>query len=248
MSVAVLVLLSIASFVTAAISGTLGLAGGIALLGVMTVVLPARAVIPIHGVVQLCSNVTRTIVFARDVRWRIFAIYSGPYLAGIALATMMWSGALLDRFRALIGVFLVVFLVWRRRVPKLRNPPMWIYAPLGLVTGLLAIFVGATGPFIAPFFLRDDFAKEETIATSAMCQAWGHVAKIPAFLALGFDFTPYWKVLLLFVASAVLGTFTGRSLLERLSKRVFTLIFELALGAIAAHLILSGIAPWMSEP
>ena len=49
-------ILVIASFATATVSAILGMAGGVTLLGVMTALLPAPIVVPLHGVVQLASN------------------------------------------------------------------------------------------------------------------------------------------------------------------------------------------------
>ncbi len=158
------ILLVGSALVAAAVSGILGMAGGFMLLGVMTAVLPPAQVVPLHGVVQFASNISRTFAFFREIRWRIFAIYALPLVAGVAGSTQVWSGENLGWFRPGIGIFVLCFLAWRRWSPQWRNPPFWIYAPLGLCTGFLTIFVGATGPFLAPFFLRDDFEKEEVIA------------------------------------------------------------------------------------
>ena len=180
MTTTTLVGLTIAAFVTATISGFLGMGGGMVLLGIMSLLLPAYMVVPIHGVVQLSSNGTRTLLFIRHVRWSIFLTYVGPATIGLIVATFVWSGDKLAWFKPVIGLFILVFLVLRYYKPRLCNVPVWSFAPLGLVVGFLAIFVGATGPFLAPFFLRDDFKKENVIATKAACQLWLHLAKIPA--------------------------------------------------------------------
>ncbi len=230
-------LLVAAALVTSTLSGILGIGGGMALLGVMTAVLPAREVVPIHGAVQLVSNLTRTLVFLRHVAWGIFAVYAVPVAVGVACATMLWSGEKLEWFRPGIGVFLLCFLVWRRRAPKLRNPPLWVYAPLGLVVGFLTVFVGATGPFLAPFFLRDDFKKEQVIATEAVCQTWGHVLKIPAFLVLGFDYSSRGPLLGALVAAVIVGTLVGKWVLGKMSQKVFVTLLEILLAGIAVYLI-----------
>ncbi|MFH1723244.1 MAG: sulfite exporter TauE/SafE family protein [Elusimicrobiota bacterium] len=240
MSFATWAVLPAAAYLAAAVSGMLGMAGGISLLGVMTAVLPAGHVVPIHGAVQLVSNITRTLVYLRHVYWRVFFTFAPTVLLGAAAAAAVWSGGKLAWFRPGIGVFILAFLVWRRRAPKLRNLPLWTYLPLGLVTGFLAIFVGAIGPFIAPFFLRDDFPKERVIATKAVCQAWTHVLKIPAFLALGFDYFAHGKLTAVLLACVVFGTLTGRWLLSRLKQETFVVLYEAVLGAIALYLIVSG--------
>ena len=236
------VALVVACFVTATISGILGMAGGVTLLGVMTALLPAPVVVPLHGIVQLASNSTRTWAFRRHVRWSILFTFMAPAVVGVVIAASIWGDLELTWFRAWIGAFILAFLVWRRYKPKLRNPPVWSYAVLGLAAGLLAIFVGATGPFLAPFFLRDEFTNEQVIATKAVCQTWLHLLKIPAFLALSFDYTPYASVLVALVTAVIGGTYLGKHLLSRISKDRFVFWFQLVLAILAVYLIVSTIA------
>ncbi|MEL7486060.1 MAG: hypothetical protein AAGJ87_02465 [Pseudomonadota bacterium] len=49
----------IISFFTAALTAAFGLGGGLALLGAMSALLPPAAVIPVHGVAQMGSNLSR---------------------------------------------------------------------------------------------------------------------------------------------------------------------------------------------
>ncbi len=233
--------LVISALITATISGILGMGGGIMLLGVMATLLPPAWVVPLHGIVQLSSNFTRTLVFIRHVRWSIFAIYAFPMLGGVALATSLWSGANLAWFKPGIGVFILLFLLWRRFKPVMRNLPLWVYAPLGFVAGFITLFIGATGPFIAPFFLRDDADSETVIATKAVCQSLGHALKIPAFLALDFNFVPHLPLLAGMIAAVIVGTLAGRWLLARISKRRFVALFEILLVIIAIYLILGAL-------
>jgi uncharacterized membrane protein YfcA len=203
----------------------------------MTAVLPAPWVVPLHGVAQLTSNFTRTLALLRHVAWRIFFVYAVPLVAGVALATAVWSGDRLTHFRPAIGVFLLVFLLWRRYSPKLRNPALWVYAVLGVVVGFAGVWVGATGPMLAPFFLRDDFEKEQVIATKAVCQSLMHLLKVPAFLYLGFDFLRHLPLLGVLVGAVIVGTLFGRWVLSRLDRKVFTVLFEGLLTIIAVYLL-----------
>ena len=231
--------LVLACLATATVSAILGMAGGVTLLGVMTALLPAPVVVPLHGIVQLASNWTRTWAFRHHVRWPIFFAFMAPAVGGVALAASIWADLELTWFRAWVGLFILAFLVWRQYKPTLRNPPIWSYAVLGLAAGLLAIFVGATGPFLAPFFLRDDFENEEVIATKAVCQTWLHLLKIPAFLALSFDYRPYLALLLALVVAVIGGTYFGKHLLSRISKERFIVWFQLVLALLAVYLIAS---------
>ncbi len=241
MPVVHVIVLVLASVVGATISGVIGMGGGIALLGVMAALMPAAHVVPIHGIVQLSSNTTRTLVFLRHVHWRIFLTYVVPATVGVYAATLVWAGSKLDWFKPVIGVFILVFLVWRRYSPTLRNVPLWVYAPVGAVVGFLAIFVGATGPFLAPFFLRDDFEKEQVIATKAACQLCVHLWKIPAFIALGFNYIAHWDILAMLIAAVIGGTYLGKHLLGKISEELFLVVFQVVLALVAGYLVISGL-------
>ncbi len=230
-----------AALASSTLSGVIGMGGGMTLVGVLAALLPPAIVVPVHGVAQLASNFTRTLALLRHVSWRLFALYTPFLVVGTALAAWLWSRSSLDWFKPAIGVFLLAFLVYRRRKPALRNPPRWVYAPLGIVTGFLGVFVGATGPFIAPFFQRDDLGKESIIATKAAVQSVGHLLKLPAFLVLGFDYLAWTPLLLALVAAVIAGTLLGRFLLDKLSRTVFNALFEGTLALIALYLVLGAL-------
>ena len=59
--------LTAASLVTAFIGVFTGAAGGVILLGIMAMVMPPAALIPVHTVVMLGSGVTRTMIMWRYV-------------------------------------------------------------------------------------------------------------------------------------------------------------------------------------
>lgn len=246
-SLVVLLVLIPTSFFASMVSAVLGMAGGVSLIGVMTTVLPIEVVVPIHAVAQLFSNSTRSLLFVRRVRWRYFLVYIGPLALGTLFAASLWSGSKLAWLKPVIGGFILGFLAYRRWSPKFENPPLWIYAPLGALIGFVGVFVGATGPLLAPFFFRSDFAKEEIIATKAVCQTAAHLMKVPAFLALGFEFTAHLDILAAIVVAGFFGTVAGKRLLERLPEKVFVMLFEGVLFLISAYLLGGGLFAWGSR-
>ncbi len=232
--------LSLAVFVTAALSAIVGMGGGVTLLAIMAATMPAPIVVPLHGVVQLVSNGTRALVYLRQVHRRIFAIYMFPALFGVFVGARWVVDAPLPWFRPVVGAFILVYLATLRWKPAVGRMPLWGFAPLGLVTGAAASLVGATGPMIAPFFLREDLDKEEVVATKAAIQIVTHGAKLPVFFALGFAYGQWAGLLVPLCLAAVLGTVAGKRMLGWLSAEAFRRLFTLVLTAIAVHLIASG--------
>lgn len=232
-------LLTLAAFATAAFSAVVGMGGGVTLLAVMAALMPAAFVVPVHGIVQLTSNGTRTLLFLKHVHWGIFAYYVIPAMIGVALGARLYVGSELPWFRPAVGVFILLYLVTLRHKPRLGRLPIPLFAPLGFVVGTFASLIGATGPLIAPFFLRDDLDRQQVIATKAIVQMAVHITKLPAFFLLGFDYAAQITLVAPLVAAAVLGTMFGKRYLSRMSNETFRKLFATVLTMIAIYLVAS---------
>ncbi len=232
-----LLALTLVALVTSAISAVVGLGGGVTLLAVMAAMMPAPLVVPLHGVVQLVSNGTRAFLLREHVHRRIFFVYVVPATLGVFVGARWYVGSPLPWFRPAVGIFIVLYLLTYLRKPRLGRLPIWIFAPVGLVIGTLASLLGATGPLVAPFFVREDLEKEEVVGTQAAIQIITHLAKIPAFFLMGFAYGTHWQTLVPLVAAAVAGTVLGRRLLGRIPTVAFRRVFMTALFLIAMNLI-----------
>lgn len=230
-----------AALVGALISGLIGMGGGALLIAVMAMLLNPADVVPVHGVVQLASNFTRTLRLFRHVRWSIAALYCPTMVAGAWVGLQLHRGAGMPWFKPAIGGFLLASLAWQRWKPKRLSVPMWAFAPAGLGGGFLTITVGAAGPYLAAFFLRDDLDRKEIVATKAAIQTFGHLVKIPAFLSIRFDYVSRLDLIVPLLAAVIAGTFVGTHLLHRVSERVFQTAFRSVLGVLAIRLLLT---PW----
>jgi len=231
-----------AAILSAAISGALGMGGGSMLLGVMASGLDPAIVVPIHGVVQLTSNSTRTFVLLKNVAWRLVLLYAPAMILGVWLGLKLYAGTDLVWFKPAIGLFIFSFLLWDRFKPKHLEVPDWLYVPAGIGGGLLTITLGASGPYLSAFFLRKDLRKEQIIGTKAAIQMFGHFLKIPAFLSVGFDYRGRLGLILPLLACSIVGTMLGTWILDRWDEELFRKVFRVVLAILAARLVVS---PWI---
>lgn len=231
-----------AAILASAISGVLGMGGGSVLLAVMASGLSPALVVPIHGVVQLASNSTRTFVLLKNVAWKYVALYAPAMVVGVWIGLQLYDGSALPWFKPAIGLFIFSFLAWDRWKPAELELPDWAYVPAGFGGGLLTITLGAAGPYLSAFFLRRDLSKERIIATKAAIQTFGHFLKIPAFLSVGFDYRGQMGLVLPLLACSIVGTMLGTWVLNRVNEEAFRKIFRVALGVLAARLVVS---PWV---
>jgi len=170
------------------------------------------------------------------VRWsalRIFALVALPFpILGLALAGRMDA----EVTKVIIGV-LVLFATWRPKEGSVDWGEARSFAAVGAIAGTLGVVVGATGPLIAPFFLREGWAKEDIIATKAACQVFVHTQKIIAFGVVGFSFSEELPYVLPLAVAVVLGTWCGKKVLAHLSEARFRFIYRLVLSVLALRLI-----------
>lgn len=236
----ILALNTAAAFATSILSAILGMGGGITLLSVMILLLPVKAVIPLHGSIQLVSNSTRLLLFRKSIHWRFAAQFAGtaiPFsLLGITLVDSLDDSVM----RLLFGIFIIFSLYFPiKNIPALGRLSASFYLA-GLLAGSISLIVGATGPIIAPFFLNKDLKKDEIVATKALCQALIHLLKIPLFgVVLEFSFRDYGLLLVCMGIAVVIGTWIGKEILSRyVSERFFLLLYQLILTVIGLRLII----------
>jgi len=237
------------ALLTAMLSAVVGMAGGITLLSVMLLFFDPLVAIPIHGVVQLVSNSSRTFVQRKHVDWTILWRYSLMLVPmgfiGIEIAQALPPNVT----RALIGVF-VLIATWK---------PGWLligthpersdvhrrFFLLGGVVGLINMTIGAAGPLIAPFFLGIGLARQAVIGTKAACQAAGHLVKIAIFGIAGFVFADYAVLLALLCAAVIAGTWIGSQLLESVNEIWFKRLYRGVLTVVALRLVIWEGLAWL---
>ncbi len=242
------VILIVAAFITSSISAVLGMGGGIILLGIMALIIPeGYIVVALHGIVQLISNLTRSFVFRDHIRKDIISQYLPGAILGLSLSSIIIFTLIsffqvesakdikIDFLKPLIGVFILWFLFGKQHSIKTDQPHFF---SVGALSGLCTVFIGATGPLIAPFFLKGKLSKENIIANKASCQSISHFGKIPLFI-LFFEFNYFSELGILgpLTVAVFVGTNVGKQVLQFIPEKAFLLLFRGALTIIAIKLI-----------
>lgn len=221
------------SFITAAISAATGMGGGVIFLIGLNLFLPLSKVIPIHGLIQLKNNLVRVLYLRKYLLKRICLNYTVGCFTGVLTVTFFLKSLDSKVIPYALILLLVIYSLFKpKKMPELKLPS-WGFIFLGFFTGILGILVGAVDPILAPFFLRDDLSRYEIIANKSFFQMFIHLAKIPVFLYLGFDYVEYWFLILILFITAILGTFTGLKILDRISQVVFQKFFKIILFAVS---------------
>jgi uncharacterized membrane protein YfcA len=230
------------SFAASLLTAALGIGGGLLMLAVMAGAVPPLVLIPVHGLVQLGSNLGRAVLFRQHVRRAIIGWFALGAVVGVSVGASVAISLPRPVLLALIGVFILVS-TWAPSIGS-RPVPERGFTLVGAATAFITMFVGATGPFLAPFLSAERLGnRQATIATFAACMSLKHALKVTAFAATGFAFAPWLPFAAAMIASGFAGTVVGRAVVVRLPERAFRIGFRLILSALALRILWQALAP-----
>ncbi|HJL15073.1 MAG TPA: TSUP family transporter [Sandaracinaceae bacterium LLY-WYZ-13_1] len=245
------VLLTGVALGASALSALTGVGGGVLLLSGLLLLVPAAAVVPLHGAVQSVAGAARVVAFRRHVRWPIVGRFLAALMPGslLGLGIVAWLVQLDTRIlELLLALAILGSLVGRPRSRReaAEDAPaaasLRSFYVLGFACGVLTVIVGSTGPLVTRALLLHGVTKEPHVATKSVVQSVGHALKIPLFgLALGFDFGPWAGPLAAMGVAVLLGTWLGKRLLMRWSTARFVTVARVLLVLVALQILASGI-------
>ena len=175
----VIVLLAV-SFLGGILSAVAGVGGGIAMLAALASVVPPAALIPLHGIVQIGSNIGRVIVLFRHIAWRILPAFLAGAVIGAGLGGATAVNLPPEVVRLAVGVFILWSLV--ARPPALLKRQGWLN---GAISSYLTMFVGASAPFVLVYVKAQELGRMGQVGTHATLMTSQHVLKTMIFGFLG---------------------------------------------------------------
>lgn len=242
--------LVVAAFVTAAISGVFGMAGGLMLKGALALVLPVSATFVAHGVLQLVANGWRAVLHRRFVGWRIVGLFAaGSLFAGAVMAFIAVEPSKATLY-LLMGIVPALLWIPQRWVSLDAAKPEQALLCGVSVTGL-NLTAGVAGPLLDIFFVRTALTRHQIVATKAATQVFSHLAKIAVYgaplIAVHGQGLPPWWVFALAIPLSRIGTAAGGRVLARMDdvnfkrlSRLIVTVTGLVYLAGAAQLYLRG--------
>lgn len=220
MSAAVTFALLAVVLITSTMSGVFGMAGGLMLMGGLTLAMPVAAAMVTHGAVQFVSNGWRAVLHRKHIKWPIIVFYG----AGSAIAAGLLALVTYEPTKAWVYLMLglVPGLAW---IPKksfnldAAKPAHAVACGLS-VTGL-NVLAGVSGPLLDVFFVRTALTRHTIVATKAATQAFSHTVKmvfygVPLLTAVDTGLPPWWFFAVA-APLAMIGAWLGGKVLDRMS-------------------------------
>lgn len=235
-----LLILWVAAFLSAAISGAAGFGGALLLLPLLVATVGIAEAVPLLTVAQLLRNASRVGFGLSQIQWKpvgLFLIGAIPFSFLGAISFVELPNNLIKR---LVGIAIITFVVLRYfGILKLKpSVPMLIGG--GGIVGLLSGLVGSAGPLGAAIFLSLGLPPVAYVASEAVTALVMHSVKIVVYqqyISLGCKF---WFLSLLLGIAMVSGTWSAKRVIEQISHDKFQMYVAILLIIVALYMVITG--------
>ena len=224
-STLIFICIAVTVLLTSFISGILGMAGGMILMGVLLALLPLPAAMMLHGITQMASNGWRAWLWRRNVDWRVFRGYALGAMLALALFFVVQLIVSKPVAYILLGSTPFIAFILPKRLAL--NVDTRGHAFLcGAVCMGMQLLAGISGPLLDVFFVKSAMDRRGVIATKAMSQTLSHFIKIIYFggistlnssVAVGLSL----PLIVACVVLAFTGTTLSRRVLDKMSDANF---------------------------
>lgn len=230
------ILLGLITFFTSTIAGVIGLGGGMILIAVLPSFLPINALVPVHGLTQLSSNLSRAVFGYKDVKVEVIPKFILGSIIGVGFfATILYFISLVY-VPLFIGIYILLSLWSKKFNEKIKR--FESYVLIGFFQSGFSIVVGATGPLATTLLVKDYDDKHTVVATAAALMSITHTLKVFTFMIFGFVFFDYIGILTAMIIGAIVGSWAGTKLRDKIDGKKFMMALKILLSLLAIKLIL----------
>lgn len=229
------IILAIANLITSAFTAITGLGGGMILIGIMPLFLPAIAIIPLHAVTQLSGNASRAWFGRQDIAWQPMKPFLFGSILGMIICGFLVQFISLQLIPLFIGIY-ILLLQWSKWFNKMIRRFENFFV-VGLLQTGLGVFVGTPGPLNIAVLNNHYEDNHVVVTTGALMMTVVHAGKLIVYLALGFSFLEYWRLLVMMMVMSIFGSWIGTKIRHKISSAWLKKILPYVLTLLAVKLI-----------
>ncbi len=236
-----MLLLVSSAFAASTMAAVTGTGGGILFLPVLIALIGVRDAVPAYTLAQFVGNLSRVVLNRKELRLDVVAWFAAGAVPAAVLGSMLFSRSQETFLVRALGLFLLASVVWRRLSPQSKvSFPVHRFAGIGGVFGVVSAYFGSAGPFLAPFFLAFGLTRGAYIGTEALGTAIMHVTKMATYGVSGVFSQQAVVVGLIVCPVMVAGSYIGKRIVDRISRRFFVMMIETVLVVFGVLFLVRG--------
>lgn len=226
-------MIAVAAFAGALVSGLGGFGGSFIIVIVLTPVVGAKAVIPLIAVYAICANLSRVYIYRQTIAWKPAVQFTLASLPGIYLGARFLKAIPETTFLAFMGVILIIILPTRRYLKRTSfEPGVKTIAGLGLLFGFMSGTAAGSGMLVIAFFNSIGLSGPLLLGTDAVIGLVNALTRSGTFYSMGLLDQRLLLLGLFMGLITIPGTWVASRLVHRMGTRGHDRLIE-ALIAIA---------------
>lgn len=233
-------LLCLLTLVASGIGTATGFGTSTVMIPVMVLFVPLPIVLLFVGVIHLCGDVWKVLLFKRGFDWKLILAFGLPGVAASFVGASMSLQTQMFPLKRVLGAFLilyVVYLIVKREwaLPKTRGTAV----SGGLMSGLFAGFFGVGGAVRGAFLTAFNLPKEVYIFTSGMIALFIDLTRVSRYIWGGTRLEgELLLALILSIPVSFASAYIAKKFLDRLPQKSFRIFVGVFLALVGAKLLI----------
>ena len=227
-----------AVLVTSILSGILGMAGGMVLMGVLVWVLPVQQAMMLHATSQFFANGSRAVIHRKHLHFSSIKYYLfGLFCTLLIFCLITFVPSKMAVFLLMgIGPFIPVIMGGKVKF-DFTKPPQAVLC--GVLVTCFQLTGGVSGPMLDMFFQKIPMTRHQVVATKAFTQSISHITKFIYFglivpkAAESVLSLPPW-IYIAVIPVAIFGSHLAKYVLNKLTDTQFYKATQIMLWGIGA--------------
>ncbi|MCA3611482.1 MAG: sulfite exporter TauE/SafE family protein [Methylobacterium sp.] len=208
---------AVAAFFASMASAITGAGGAIILSFALAPIIGVAAVVQTISVAMTVSHLARIEAFRREIDWKVSRIVLAGSIPGVILGAMIYTRLSERAIALLLGSFMLIIVVLKRRLPNRRlNLPMPVILLFSFGFGLVSGATIGGGILLLPILAAAGLTGAAFVATDAVIGLVVHLVKS---LVFGSAAVLSWNLTLIGIVVGVMmipGVYVARVLVRRM--------------------------------
>ena len=188
---------------------------------------------------HIFGNIGRVVFFRYRIDRRLLLLFGAPSIVLTVAGALLVNYVSQDILKIALGAFLVFFTVASLVRPGFKFPANKFNAIAGGgLSGFFAGLIGTGGALRGAFLTAFGLEKGVYIATAAFIALAVDMTRLPIYFAGGFLEQKYYFYIPVLFAVAIVGSYAGKKIVNKVPQKIFRSLVLLALAAIGLKFLL----------
>ena len=229
------------AFVSEIIGAVAGFGSSTIFLPLVLILVDFKNALILVAISHLFGNLGRISFFRHGLDKRMIITFGIPSIVLSFIGAFIVGELSQESLKVILGIFLIIISILFLQRPGLKFPTnTTTIITGGAISGLITGLVGTGGALRATFLTGFNLEKTRYIATAAVIALSTDATRIPIYVYQGFLLEQYYYYIPILFATAIVGSYIGRKIVDRINQKIFRKVVLMAIILVSILFIIQG--------